>query len=124
MYQVEQWSIVAPCQIKHDSFLYEMYVMKIWQMLAGLYVLTSVFLGDTLTSLGGGEQYDKTEMKEEEEIMPSIYKMSDEPLRPISVIPEGDLPDFVFDTSLDDRTRARKIENEMNEQVQFDLCNK
>ena len=31
-------------------------------------------------------------------------------------LPEG-LPDFVYDTTLDARTRARLIENEMNEQA-------
>ena len=31
-------------------------------------------------------------------------------------LPEG-LPDFVYDTTLDPKTRARMIENEMNEQA-------
>ena len=31
-------------------------------------------------------------------------------------LPEG-LPDFVYDTTLNARTRARLIENEMNEQA-------
>ena len=31
-------------------------------------------------------------------------------------LPEG-LPDFVYDASLDAKTRARLIENEMNEQA-------
>ncbi len=36
--------------------------------------------------------------------------------RKLTNLPEG-LPDFVYDSSLDAKTRARLIENEMNEQA-------
>ena len=70
-------------------------------------------LGNTLTSLAGDQ--DEDESMEMEHEMPDIHV---EAPRRSSMLPEG-LPDFVYDTSLDPKTRARLIEQEMNEQAKI-----
>ena len=45
-------------------------------------------------------------------------KLQVEAPRKLANLPEG-LPDFVYDASLDAKTRARLIENEMNEQAKI-----
>ena len=73
-------------------------------------------IGNTLTMLAGDphdvfeEGLDEVDMQQ----MPSVKV--EPPTRKQSLLVE-DLPDFVFDSSLDSKTRARLIENEMNEQA-------
>ena len=99
-----------PYQYKHIARSNRYFISKYFELL--LYIIA-----DTLTSLGGGEQYEKDTAennKKASDDLPAIKVNA--PSRQISAIPEG-MPDFVYDTTLDNRVRARLIETEMNQQV-------
>ena len=72
-----------------------------------------------MTSLTSSYEDILSEEEEAEESdEPSTPLLKPDPSgRKISALPE-DLPDFVYDPSLDPKTRARLIEKEMNEQAQ------
>ncbi len=76
-------------------------------------------LGNTLTSLTGEieeeEEVDGLEDTEETESELPTVKV-EAPSKKLSALPEG-LPDLVYDSSVDPKTRARLIEKEMNEQA-------
>ena len=80
-------------------------------------------LGHTLTSFAADQtanpNSEQDEEDESDDTMPPQPKPSvklEKTKSQVGVLPEG-LPDFVYDTSLDPKTRARLIEQEMNEQA-------
>lgn len=72
-------------------------------------------IGSTLTTLTG-DQFDDDDDTQVAHQVPSIKV--ELPTRKQSMVVE-ELPDFVFDSSLDSKTRARLIEKEMNEQAKL-----
>lgn len=77
-------------------------------------------LGSTLTTMTGEDEEEmpeqNTDDSEETESDLAFNDKTDGANKKISALPEG-LPDFVYDASLDQKTRARLIEKEMNEQA-------
>ena len=78
-------------------------------------------LGSTLTTMTGDAAAETVEptpnSDDSEETEYDLYPDKvDGPNKKITTLPEG-LPDFVYDASLDPKTRARLIEKEMNEQA-------
>lgn len=73
-------------------------------------------IGSTLTTLAG-DQFDDDDVDGPAEDQPPSVKV-EPPSRKQSMVVEG-LPDFVYDSSLDSKTRARLIEKEMNEQAKL-----
>ena len=73
-------------------------------------------IGSTLTTLAGDQFDDDVDGPGTEDQPPSVKV--EPPSRKQSMVVEG-LPDFVYDSSLDSKTRARLIEKEMNEQAKL-----
>ncbi|ESO10149.1 hypothetical protein HELRODRAFT_190394 [Helobdella robusta] len=68
---------------------------------------------NTLTSLAGEAQIHDAIINSRQNISIKV----EQPSRQTSIFSSEDLPDFVYDLSLDPKTRTRLIEKEMNEQA-------
>lgn len=74
-------------------------------------------LGNTLTALTGDVDPDDDDTASEDQGKMQTLDV-EAPVRKVNQLPEG-LPAFVYDTSYDAKTRARLIEQEMNEQAKI-----
>ncbi len=68
--------------------------------------------------MGAVDEEEEEEEESTDDMMPAVSSAQRmDAARRMGALPEG-LPDFVYDTTLDPKTRARLIEQEMNEQAQ------